>query len=145
MSSVSSHHGYDHVDEDRRERLVGWNTEQLEKILKQVVARRAAQTAALELKVGFHEESEIVGEGKSLLDDVKEIIELPEYDQDVTSRQVNPDTIEIPRDVVGEIQAYVDAVSNLYHNNHFHNFEHASAGTYSSCSFSEVVLHIASP
>lgn len=130
MSSVSRRDDDDYIDEKRKERLIGWNTDQLVNILKQIVAHRNAQKmAARESKVVFPEECKVVSDGGSLLDEVKEIIELPEYNQNVTCREVDPDTIEIPKDVIGEIREYVAAVSSLYHDNHFHNFEHASSGT----------------
>ena len=116
-------------DDDRKNRLIHWNVEHLVSVLKQVIARRQAEMK-VNPKKHVPAKPFILDSENTLafLDDVKEIIELPEYDDKVVARQVAPEDIKISAVVFEELQNFVAAIAELYNDNPFHNFEHASAG-----------------
>lgn len=118
------------ISENKQKRLISWNAEKLVSLLKQVVARRNAELAASDRQVipaGTYK----ISDGACLIDDVKEIVHLPEYDGKVVSLQQNPDDVVIPQNVLHQLHDYVSSVCALYRNNAFHNFAHASAVTMS--------------
>ncbi len=64
---------------------------------------------------------------RMVLDEVKEIIELPEFDVSTMGiKHDNPDSIELDPEVSSQLRDYVVAIASGYHSNPFHNFEHAS-------------------
>ena len=102
-------------------RLINWNVEQLLGILRQIVARRAVsrpQPEQMNSSTDFN--------GKSPIDEVQEIIILPEFDASINHLSVNVTDVAISPVVVEQLKAYVTWVSSMYHDNPFHNFDHAS-------------------
>ena len=102
-------------------RLINWNVEQLLGILRQIVARRAVsrpQPEQMNSSTDFN--------GKSPIDEVQEIIILPEFDASMNHLSVNVTDVAISPVVVEQLKAYVTWVSSMYHDNPFHNFDHAS-------------------
>lgn len=65
--------------------------------------------------------------GSTLLDEIAEIIALPEFNVRVVHReeQANREVV-LPANVISELRDYVTCISTMYHSNAFHNFEHAS-------------------
>ncbi|CAB9515791.1 Receptor-type guanylate cyclase gcy [Seminavis robusta] len=108
----------------RMNRLISWNCEMLLEIMQQVVARRTAKqamTISQQNKVVLPEK-----ENTNPIDQVKEIIQLPDFDAEAAERQQNPEDVEIPSQVVEELHLLVSEVARLYNDNPFHNFDHAS-------------------
>jgi hypothetical protein len=62
---------------------------------------------------------------KRVLDRVKEIITLP---KEAAQFHQDPQSVEIPPEVVLQLRSYVSSsIASMYHNNnHFHPFDHAS-------------------
>ncbi len=110
--------------DDRMERLVDWQVEILTKLIRQIVAHRnvASKSSALETAP---RPMKICHDGNTILDEVKEIIEFPEFDAEIVSKQQNPDSITLNSDVVAQLRDYVRNIAAAYHQNPFHNFEHA--------------------
>jgi len=107
-------------------RLIEWNVETLVCLLKQIVARRNAQSSAsVSSGSSLVDETKKVTQG-SFLDEVKEIIMLPEFDSKAARRQEDWEKVILPHKVVDQLFNYVSCVANLYRDNPFHNFEHAS-------------------
>jgi hypothetical protein len=114
-------------------RLIDWNTDTLCRLTKQIVSRR---NAAMKNSSGKKASSLPtpntkvildIGEGGIPMDEVKEIIELPEFDAMAFEREeAEPDSIELPSVVANQIRDFVIVIASRYHNNPFHNFEHAS-------------------
>ena len=122
--------GIDSEDFDERtQSLVSWNADVLLKILKQIVARRVAVSARnKETGIEFVDSSDPVlwpKTGMSPIEEVKEIIHLPEFDAFVAKHEPDPETIEIDEDVVGQLHDFVRIIASMYRFNPFHNFEHA--------------------
>ena len=112
----------------RDTRLIDWNVDVLQRLLKQVVARRrsdgvAARPSAFDLTLSCKD-------GQTVLDEVCEIITLPKYEA-VARKQEDPDSIDLGNVVVEQLRDLVTNIGVLYHNNPFHNFEHASHVTMS--------------
>jgi hypothetical protein len=107
---------------ERDVRLVNWTVEVLRKLLKQVVARREAKgispASASELKFKPQE-------GKTILDEVTDVISLSSFDAKVARRQKDPSFVYLGEDVEMQLHAFVTNIAYLYHSeNAFHNFEH---------------------
>lgn len=68
------------------------------------------------------------GEG-IVMDEFKEIIQLPKYDNEAARRnkaQISPQSIKLPTNVTFQLRTYVSAVASKYRDSvPFHNFEHA--------------------
>ena len=118
--------GYDGMDYDvalndgdqQTARLIKWNVEQLLGLLKQIVARRSQMLPT----TAFDVTREIFG--KSPIEEVQEIITLPEFDNSAAT--VKDTDVVISLEVVEQLKTYVTWVSSMYRNNPFHNFDHAS-------------------
>ncbi|CAB9501451.1 Receptor-type guanylate cyclase gcy [Seminavis robusta] len=111
---------------DKTYRLIDWNVEMLLQILKQIVAQRAVAglgKARLKRKSTFDD----MASGQTPLEEVCEIIALPEFD-DATAvmQQQDPDLVVIPDEVVSELHSLVSYIASMYNDNPFHNFDHAS-------------------
>ncbi|CAB9519167.1 Receptor-type guanylate cyclase gcy [Seminavis robusta] len=119
-----SDHGNLRVQEETKmHRLVDWNVEVLCQLIKRIVARRAA--AMVEQKPytpDFHS----FDSAKMPLDEVAQIIKLPDLDGTAVKRQVDSECIELDGDVMAQLKDLVTKIATMYHSNFFHNFEHAS-------------------
>ena len=106
----------------KKDRLVEWNVETLKRLLKNIIATRDAQKTQRRLS---HSKKLKVCRKKdtTVLDEVQEIICLPgnavEYKQD-------PDSVEVSPEVVSQLRDFVTAIAEMYQDNPFHNFDHAS-------------------
>lgn len=109
---------------EKSKRLVEWNVEILLRILKQIVARREA--------MGARSDSPRINENRVLIiakcpiEDVQEIISLPDSDNNSSDYQGNADEVDLSPEVVNQLNDFVSAVCALYRDNPFHNFEHCS-------------------
>jgi len=110
---------------DKTERLIEWNVENLVRLLREIVARRNAMTVKDSRAARGRRESTVCndtmacskGEGETVLDEVCEVIDLPEFDLDAAKHQKHPDSVEIPEVVINQLKDYVKCLSNLYHSN----------------------------
>ena len=106
-------------------RLINWNVEQLVGLLKEVVARRSIAKSQSQSTTN---DSDIVSDSirKSPIDEVQEIITLPEFDASANQQRANSADVVISPVVVDQLKEYVTWVASMYKCNPFHNFEHAS-------------------
>eukprot|EP00538_Stauroneis_constricta_P012653 CAMPEP_0119570456 /NCGR_PEP_ID=MMETSP1352-20130426/43621_1 /TAXON_ID=265584 /ORGANISM="Stauroneis constricta, Strain CCMP1120" /LENGTH=1121 /DNA_ID=CAMNT_0007620125 /DNA_START=581 /DNA_END=3943 /DNA_ORIENTATION=- len=129
----------DGILDERGMRLVDWNVEMMLHIIRQVIARRQAITPRNGRKEngrGLNAMSKYVSmrdisEQLSPLDEVKEIIHLPEFDQRVASTQEAAESIAVAPVVINQLRSFVSNIASMYRPNDFHNFEHASHVTMS--------------
>lgn len=118
--------------DDKVKRLVDWNTDILARLIRQIVARRNASAKKKPLQECPAEKlTMFTQQGKMVLDEVKEIIELPEFDFEAVRDQEDPNSIELDQAVLDQLRDYVTMVATMYRDNPFHNFEHASHVTMS--------------
>jgi len=116
--------------DDKVQRLVDWNSDILARLLKQIVARRNASGAQGALSPSAAQVG-VAKNGETVLDEVKEIILLPEFDVKAANSQETTESIDLGEDVMIQLRDYVTIVATLYRDNPFHNFEHASHVTMS--------------
>ncbi|CAB9507532.1 Receptor-type guanylate cyclase gcy [Seminavis robusta] len=118
----------------RVDRLVEWNVGALLHLLKEIIARRDAQNEVAAMMPAGREEAPLelpITSGGKPLDEVKDIVELPEFNRAAARRQRNPEQMEIPSLVVDQLRNLVRRIAGGYRSNYFHNFEHASHVTMS--------------
>lgn len=123
------------------QRLVRWNADVLNRLLKQIVARRTAAKAQMGLhgmqhKIMKQMASHSPDNGgvtvRTVIDEVKEVIALPKFDAKAARNQQDPRSIQLDKDVTEQLHNYVAVIASLYRTEvPFHNFEHASHVTMS--------------
>lgn len=109
-------------------RLIQWNVEVLVSLLRAVVAQRDGPPPKFTGVESSHfdvHNSEAVDTDMPL-DELKEIIALPEFDRESAGCGRDPDTVIIPRKVCMELTHLVSAIAGMYNDNPFHSFDHAS-------------------
>ena len=113
--------------DSKTRRLIDWQVDVLMRFLKQVVARRNAIKNLSSDVPGIKEQDlEWKPEyGKICLDEVKEIILLPEFDAYAARNQEDPYSIELGKGVYYQLYTFISSIAQLYRKNHFHSFEHA--------------------
>jgi class 3 adenylate cyclase len=132
---------------DRIKRLVDWNADILGQLLRLVIAKHDGSSTAskrsgyrrgekpratdmpittIDLQNSGHSQCQ-----GSVLDEVKEIIELPEFDAAASRNQDGLASIELESTVATQLHEYVSCIAAMYKMNPFHNFEHASHVTMS--------------
>ena len=104
---------------ERTQRLVDWNVEMLLQLMKQVVASRPARSDKKRGSI-THEAHELRITGNPL-DEVREIISLPAFDNGVVAQDV--DSVKIPREVIAQLHLLVSEIACRYNDNPFHNFD----------------------
>ena len=107
----------------KNKRLIDWNVEMLTQQLKRIVAQRDPVAAALqrvEDPIAVLQKT-----GKTPYEEVIEAIALPKFDT-INSHFRDSNSVELGTDVVPQLRAFVTQIANLYRDNPFHNFEHAS-------------------
>ena len=101
----------DHVQklvDERTRRLIDWNVDLLLKVLRQIVARRRISSDD-DVKVDTLESEE----GRTPMDDVKEVIEMAEFDAKVAKAQEDADSIELDDEVVEQMHDFVTNIAAL--------------------------------
>lgn len=58
--------------------------------------------------------------GKTALDEVAEVIFLPEFNPKVAAQKSDPSLIQIDETVSSQLREYVAMIASTYHNNPFH-------------------------
>jgi hypothetical protein len=113
------------LDEKTR-RLVDWNHDILSRMLKQVIAvREGADGNKGSNRVHDNNLSTPNNENGSIFDEVREIIDLPDYDANAYLRQSKSDFADLDDSVSRQLREYVVTIAGCYQANHFHNFDHA--------------------
>jgi hypothetical protein len=122
--------GTESATQSRTLRLINWNVEQLLFLLKQVVAHRNAVSAVrsdVTMVASEPKSSDSSCQASTLpLDEVQEIIALPEFDRSVSRKRQDPDTVVISPAVMEQLKMFVTWIASMYRSNPFHNFDHAS-------------------
>lgn len=98
----------------RLARLVEWNSECFCDLLKQVVQRR--EEVPFKLR-GQDESPETAGVGKN---EVKEFIELPQYQGDLELSFKKARKVRLKREVKQQLREYITNICCLYRSNDFH-------------------------
>ena len=66
----------------------------------------------------------VLPEGKTCMDEVKEVIHMPKFD---AKNAIGDEykSIQIDHEIIRDLGLYVAGIAKMYRNNPFHNFEHA--------------------
>jgi len=115
----------------KTERLVAWNTELLLQLLKHIVARRNALTGRKHTSVALTAMAQNISSGGMVVDEVSEIISLPDFDERLTIKAVDVQAVKLSPEVESQTRRFVSLIASMYRDNPFHNFEHASHVTMS--------------
>jgi hypothetical protein len=140
----------------KMQRLIDWNCELLLQLLKKIVARRSVakkKSASPLLSDRMKKKSPSsssrmdslemeLGVGGTALDEVCEIITLPNFDAKAASEELDPKTIDLGEKLAAELRDFVSVIASMYKDNPFHCFEHASHVT---MSVSKLLSRIAAP
>ncbi|KAL7572297.1 hypothetical protein ACA910_017895 [Epithemia clementina (nom. ined.)] len=116
------------VDKSKLNRLIDWQVDIFVISLKQIVARRNVSSQMSLSGATRMDPSSIEWkpvQGNTCLDEVQEIIKLPDFDSRAARLNEDPKQIDLGQDVKEQLRNFISAVASLYHPNHFHNFAHA--------------------
>ena len=103
------------IGAEKIDRLVDWNTDNLLRLLQQIVDSRQSSTDAPSSCIDISFKA-------NPFDEVKEIIALP---QEKRSKHVTADAlIPVSTEVSGQLRDYISKIAQMYNGNYFHNFEH---------------------
>ena len=106
---------------EKTHRLVDWNVEMLLRLMKEVVALRSS--VAKKPSSSRHSQKTSLKLGATPLEEVREIIALPEFDfESKAVQKQDPENVQIPKDVVSQLHLLVSKIASMYNNNAFHNF-----------------------
>jgi len=93
---------------DKTSRLIDWNTDVLSRLLKQIIAtREATDTDVRETAPALLDG----GSSQTCLEEVKEIITLPEFDAAVAKRRKDPDEMNLGDHVEQQLHDYVSNIA----------------------------------
>ena len=105
-------------------RLVDWNVGLLSRLLRQMIAHRRASPEQFAKDVVASASTR--RPDQTVIDEVQEKIDLPAFNAFTYGHELDTVGIEV-EDVVGTaLRDYVMEIAHMYHENPFHNFEHAS-------------------
>ena len=123
-------------------RLVDWNFDVLARLLKQIIAKARLLNEAPEVDVISAGWARDLSDGRTVLDEVKETIALPPFHAKMGQLQHEADQIELDEDVSSQLHEFIANLAAMYHDNPFHNFEHASHVTMSVsvCGFPIIIF-----
>jgi Adenylate and Guanylate cyclase catalytic domain len=112
-------------DEDRlekRDRIADWTVEVLAGLLREIKARRRANTAKNSTESLLRRmecESSLQANGNTVIDEVAEIIGLPKYDAAAARQEARVDLgeLDIPEVVFEELRFFVRTIASMYRDN----------------------------
>jgi len=109
-----------------QKRLVDWIVSLMLQDIKKIVYARTASGGA-KRKSTKHPPTYNPPAGNTCMDEVKEVIHMPEYD---ATKKVHNDggykEVTIDEDIVAELTSLVTAIASMYRSNPFHNCKFAS-------------------
>jgi hypothetical protein len=88
--------------------------------------RNAVEKVKKETRASLSDEHVVIRKRETVLEEVCEIITLPESNPHVSVLEQDHLEIKIPRKVLSQIRSLVKSIASMYCGNSFHNFEHAS-------------------
>jgi hypothetical protein len=111
----------------RQNRIVDWHVDLLQRLLKNIIAHRQAlgvkPDTANRMRVA---EKNLKNPDLMVLDEVQDVIMLPQYDANAAQNQAENESVNIDPIVISQLLNYIQTIALMYCDNPFHNFEHAS-------------------
>lgn len=130
---------YTNNQNSKEDRLVSYISDVFLRLLRELTNRRDAldrdnpnRRPANTEEILEHLESSGSREGTMVLDEVQDIIELPNFNAIADKYQKDPDSVVLPQKIISQVHHYVGTIAALYRKNAFHNFEHAAHVTMST-------------
>ncbi|CAB9498276.1 Receptor-type guanylate cyclase gcy [Seminavis robusta] len=114
--------------QDETQKLVEWNCSMLIPHLKAILARRQVTKPTRSKDLSTVEKD--LSEKYMVLGEVKEIIDLPSFVPGMP--EIDPSSVRLDQEVVDQLRRYIMVLSQLYQDNPFHSFNHASHVTMST-------------
>lgn len=111
---------YDALIARKTERLVAWNTELLLQMLKHVVARRNASTSRKFTTAALTAMAQNISSEGMVVDEVSEIISLPDFDERVTMKNVDVQSVKLSPEVEAQTRRFVSLIASMYRYVFFH-------------------------
>jgi hypothetical protein len=117
------------LEEQRRavskevQRLVEWNSEILQRMIKSIIAKRAA--SGVEAEHGIPPLQRV--SGKSYLDEFSEVVQFPEFDESSSPDKWDIDAVKLDAAVVAQLYDLVTLIASNFKENDFHGFDRGSA------------------
>jgi hypothetical protein len=105
---------------EKRARIVDWTVEVLACLLKEITARRMATNVKSD---SWSKAGETIKNAKkknaAVIDEVEEIIMLPEFNEEVARREKKLDACDVmlSQDVVDKLRDYIETIASLYNDN----------------------------
>jgi len=124
-SSLNSPNPADRTLTAKDARLVAWNVDILQRLLKQIAAKKKSQPIYRREKSFGVDQNEEGAKPKMVLDEVREVIHLPKFTSKAAGVSVKAEGITLPPEVVTQLRDYVTDIAAMYNDNPFHSFEHA--------------------
>lgn len=116
----------DKASMSKKDRLVEWNTEVLSQLLQQIIVHRRCVSSSASLSKMERE----IGKGQTVLEEFQEIIVLPKHTDEefrrISAYSASAANVELGPAVVDQLRKFIGNVANMYRDNSFHNWEHAS-------------------
>lgn len=81
----------------------------------------------------LHEQRRKAQMSNQVVEEITEIIQMPEFNEQTAIEEIDPALIDIGAKVRSQLRNYVGQIAALYHDNAFHNFEHACHVVMSAC------------
>jgi hypothetical protein len=128
------------------QRLVDWNCELLQQILKKIVARRKGKKRRSVMGTQSQDrvrklEAEITND-RNLIEELVEIIPMPQFDAQEATDELEADKIDLGDNVVSELREFISLIASMYRDNPFHCWEHA---THVTMSVTKLLARIVAP
>jgi class 3 adenylate cyclase len=105
----------DSLQNGKLQRLIEWSVDLLTKKIKEIVARRSASLRKRASKGPSN--SSGLQYGEFVLDEVKEIIELPDFDASGLHTHADPSSVDLGPEVVSQLKQYIVSFAEQYHDN----------------------------
>lgn len=128
--------------DDKRRRMVSWNTDLLMRSLKKVVMKRNATRARGRKHPKSWSQISIATDKLTPLESVTEIISVQEFIEKAARVECDPESLDLGEAVRSQLFEYISIIASMYRDNPFHNFEHAS---HVAMSAAKVVMRIIAP
>lgn len=105
-------------NDNKTERLIDWNVGVLSNLIKRIIARRR-EKGLPDYNWGrnFDAKVALTHDGGTVLDEVSEIIALPDFDENAAHGEMDHESIELHQAVVTQLREFVRCVAMLYNDN----------------------------
>lgn len=119
VPSMSGELFFTEIKDKKTQRLVEWNVEVLGGLLVKILARRSATVKRASKYSATSRPAE------RPLEEVKEIIALPEFKESTIKKLVDLDSVQLDPEALKQLGMLVSKIASMYRQNPFHSFEHA--------------------